>query len=57
MKNKWTQREWDRTVGIGSPPTEETPAPILPEYELDKSTGEPIKKWDVQIGWREEDFD
>jgi hypothetical protein len=38
-KAKFTQREWDRLVGYGSPPTDQ----ILPEYELDKSTGEVIK--------------
>lgn len=32
-KDKITQREWDRSVGIGTPPE-------LPEYELNKSTGE-----------------
>lgn len=56
MDKKITQREWDRAVGIGSPPEEKT---ILPEIELDKSTGEPVKKYDydIQIGWKEEDFE
>lgn len=39
MTEKITQREWDRSVGIGAPPE-------LPEYELNKSTGE-VQKVDV----------
>ena len=39
MANKITQREWDRAVGYGAPPDDQL-IPGLPEYELDKSTGE-----------------
>ena len=60
MKEKITQREWDRSVGIGSPPADE-PVPGLPEYELDKSTGEIIKvkrpEPDIKYKWEESDFD
>lgn len=45
---KWTQREWDRVVGYGSPPSEDS-LTSLPEYELDKSTGEVIKKYDDKV--------
>ena len=47
----FTQREWDRIVGIGSPPVDELDpkdgSPHLKEYELDKSTGE-LKVVDTQ---------
>lgn len=60
MKNKITQREWDRAVGIGAPPTEQL-IPNLPEYELDKSTGEVIKVPQpdpaIKYKWEESDFD
>jgi hypothetical protein len=60
MTNKITQREWDRAVGIGSPPDEQL-IPNLPEYELDKTTGEVIKVTKpepaIKYKWEESDFD
>lgn len=60
MTNKITQREWDRVVGIGAPP-EDVLIPNLPEYELDKVTGEVIKKPRpepaIKYKWEETDFD
>ena len=60
MTAKITQREWDRVVGIGSPPADQL-IPNLPEYELDKSTGEVIKvrkpEPDTKYKWEESDFD
>ena len=60
MTTKITQREWDRAVGIGSPPDDQL-IPNLPEYELDKSTGEVIKKHktepDIKYKWEESDFE
>lgn len=60
LKDKITQREWDRAVGIGAPPTEKF-MPELPEYELDKTTGEVIKvkkpEPDIKYKWEESDFD
>lgn len=57
---KITQREWDRAVGIGSPPEQDL-IPNLPEYELDKSTGEVIKKPipepAIKYKWEESDFE
>lgn len=59
MTDKITQREWDRAVGIGAPPTEQL-IPNLPEYELDKSTGEVIKvnqpEPEIKYKWDESDF-
>ena len=60
MTNKITQREWDRAVGIGAPPEDQL-IPNLPEYELDKVTGEVIKKplpeTEIKYKWEESDFD
>lgn len=60
MTNKITQREWDRSVGIGSPPADQL-IPNLPEYELDKTTGEIIKvikpEPEIKYKWEESDFD
>jgi hypothetical protein len=60
MTNKITQREWDRSVGIGSPPADQL-IPNLPEYELDKTTGEVIKvtkpEPEIKYKWEESDFD
>ena len=60
MANKITQREWDRAVGIGAPPEDQL-IPNLPEYELDKVTGEVIKKPrpepEIKYKWEESDFD
>ena len=60
MTNKITQREWDRAVGIGAPPEDQL-IPNLPEYELDKSTGEVRKiskpEPEIKYKWEESDFD
>jgi len=60
MTDKITQREWDRSVGIGAPPEDQL-IPGLPEYELDKSTGEVIKvpkpEPIIKYKWEESDFD
>jgi hypothetical protein len=60
MTNKITQREWDRAVGIGAPPADQL-IPNLPEYELDKATGEVIKvtkpEPEIKYKWEESDFD
>jgi hypothetical protein len=60
MKEKITQREWDRAVGIGAPPDDQL-IPNLPEYELDKTTGEVIKvtkpEPEIKYKWEESDFD
>ena len=60
MTNKITQREWDRAVGIGAPPEDQL-IPNLPEYELDKSTGEvrkiPKPEPEIKYKWEESDFD
>ena len=59
-KEKITQREWDRAVGIGSPPESQL-IPNLPEYELDKVTGEVIKvqrpEPEIKYKWEESDFE
>jgi hypothetical protein len=61
MTNKnITQREWDRAVGYGAPPDDQL-IPNLPEYELDKVTGEVIKvtkpEPKIKYKWEESDFD
>jgi hypothetical protein len=61
MTNKnITQREWDRAVGYGAPPEDQL-IPNLPEYELDKSTGEVIKvqrpEPAMKYKWEESDFE
>lgn len=60
MNDKITQREWDRCVGIGAPPEEQL-IPNLPEYELDKSTGEVVRvrkpEPTIKYKWEDTDFD